>query len=211
MSGKRWSTAVAGTVGVALALTACGGTGEPQRSTPSPTTRATATTSATAGASASSGHHDEADVKFLQEMVPHHAQAVQMSDILLAKSGVDDRVRALAQQIKAAQAPEIEHMNGLLHDWGEPEGQETSSHGMSGGGMSGMMSPEQMQQLRAADGPKATLLYLQQMVQHHEGAVQMARSEMAGGENPEAKQLAQSIIDSQQAEIEHMKSLLSGL
>lgn len=213
MSGTRAATTAAGAAVVVLVLAACGGTGEQATPTTSGTVSATATTSTTSGASTGSGEHDQADVKFLQDMVPHHSQAIEMSEIVLAKGGVDERVKALAKQIKEAQAPKIQQMNGLLHDWGErtPDGHESSAHGSDAGGMSGMVSDQQIQELRTADGPKATLLYLQQMIQHHEGAVQMARSEVANGENPEAKQLAQSIIDSQQAEIEHMKSVLTSL
>ena len=130
-----------------------------------------------------------------------------MSDTLLAKSGVDRDVTALATRIKAEQAPEIEQMRGWLSAWGAGDGR-TAQGGMDGMG-DGMMSAEEMNALGQADGRTAQTLYLQGMVRHHEGAVAMAQTEVAQGENADAKTLAQSIITSQQAEIDQMNQLLA--
>src|SRR5918994_3647391 len=82
-------------------------------------TCAPATASATTAPQGSEAHND-ADVMFAQHMIPHHQQAVEMSDMLLAKQGIDPRVTELARQIKAAQGPEIEKMQGWLNQWGNP-------------------------------------------------------------------------------------------
>ena len=153
----------------------------------------------------SGGSHDDADVAFATGMVPHHQQAVQMSDVLLGKAGVDADVLALATKIKAEQAPEIAQMTGWLNDWAAP----APTGGMDGMG-GGMMSQADMNALGSAQGRTAQTLFLQGMIRHHEGAVAMATTEVAQGKNAEAKSLAQSIVTSQQAEIDQMNQLLAG-
>ncbi|QHE72947.1 DUF305 domain-containing protein [Rhodococcus sp. WAY2] len=97
-----------------LALTACGDSGTEESAA---TTNSAATTSVSAENGAA--EHNDADIAFAQGMVPHHSQAIEMSDLLLAKQGIDPRVVDLAQQIKAAQGPEIEQLNAWLTAWGE--------------------------------------------------------------------------------------------
>lgn len=173
--------------------------------------------SASAGsATPASGPHNDADVTFAQMMIQHHQQAVDMSDMLLAKDGVNPEIAALARQIKTAQAPEITTMTGWLEGWGEPvTAAEDGMGGMGGmdhgGGDDGMMAPDEMEDLDTADGATGQKLYLEGMIKHHQGAVAMAEDEVANGENPQAKQLAQDIITSQQAEIETMSALLDAL
>ena len=103
---------------------------------------------------------------FAQQMIPHHQQAVEMSDIVLARKGVDPRVTDLATAIKAAQGPEIKEMQGWLGQWGNPpmppmeSGEGHSGHdmgGMSGDAM-GLMSDEEMAALKNADGVEASRL-----------------------------------------------------
>ena len=154
-----------------------------------------------------SGRHNDADVAFATGMVPHHRQAVQMSDVLLSKSGVDPDVTDLATKIKGEQAPEIEEMTGWLSDWGAPAA--TGDMGSMGGTGGGMMSADEMNALSSAEGRGAQTLFLQGMIRHHEGAVGMAQTELDQGENADAKELAQSIVTSQQAEIDAMKQLLA--
>ncbi len=152
------------------------------------------------------GTHNQADVTFLQGMIPHHEQAIEMSRPA-AENSQSEQVKDLAEQIQAAQGPEIETMSGWLRDWGVPGSQS----GMDHGGMNmgeGMMSPEQMQRLERARGAQFDQMFLTMMIEHHQGAVTMARTELDNGQNPEATQLAQQIIDSQQAEIDTMNNLL---
>ena len=161
-------------------------------------------TMGSSAAPAAAGHNGS-DTMFVQGMIPHHAQAVEMSDIILTKQGIDARIAALATKIKAAQAPEIEKMNGWLKDWNEP----TQAPG--GHSMTGMMSGEDLTKLAAAQGTDAAKLFLSQMIAHHEGAVEMANAEVRGGKNAEAVQLGKDIAASQTDEIQEMKDLLAGL
>lgn len=164
----------------------------------------TASAAPPGSASPASGPHNQADVMFAQMMIPHHQQAIEMSDIILAKTGIDAAVTDLAAKIKAAQGPEITTMAGWLAEWGQ---NPSPSTGMGGG----MMSQADMDALRDADGDDAARLFLTGMITHHQGAIAMAKQELADGQNPDAKQLAQNIIDAQQAEIATMNTLLQNL
>lgn len=161
-------------------------------------------------AEGSSAHNGE-DVMFAQHMIPHHSQAVEMTDILLAKDDVDARVIDLAKEIKAAQAPEIEQMQGWLTSWGNPPMPAMDHGSMSGGSMEGMVAPADIEKLKAAPGPAATKLFLDQMIGHHEGAITMAQGVLDGGQFEPAKTMARAIIDSQQHEIDEMKAILASL
>jgi uncharacterized protein (DUF305 family) len=162
--------------------------------------------SPTAGsATADAAAHNDADVMFAQMMIPHHTQAVEMSDILLAKQGVDPRVVQLATEIKAAQAPEIAQMQGWLTSWGSPT-MAPMDHGMQG-----MVSAQDIDKLRSAPGPEAAKLYVTQMIAHHEGAITMAQDEIAKGQYGPAIELSHAIVDTQQKEIDTMKSMLGTL
>ena len=146
-----------------------------------------------------------ADVMFVQMMIPHHEGAIEMSDLLLTKSGIDPEVIDLAEQIKAAQGPEIEQMEAWLDDWGVPR--VDPMDGMDHGGMNGM-TDEDRQALEDASGPEAAELFLRQMIEHHEGAIDMAEDVLDDGEHSGVRELAESIIESQSAEIELMRSML---
>ena len=137
-----------------------------------------------------------------------------MSDLMLAKADADPRVLTLARQIKDAQAPEITQMTGWLEGWGfkvQPMDNDMDHSGMSGNGMDGMMSDEDMKELEGASGADASRMFLEGMVKHHEGAVEMAQTEISDGENPDAIKLAEAIVTSQQQEITVMKDLLTQL
>jgi uncharacterized protein (DUF305 family) len=146
------------------------------------------------------------DVMFAQMMIPHHEQAIEMSELILAKDGVDAAVVDLAEEIKAAQGPEIEQMESWLDDWGMP-GMEGDMGNM---GMDGMLTDAEMDELEDADGEAGTELFLEGMIEHHEGAIAMAEQHQKNGENQEALELSRSIIRSQSAEIEVMQELLGG-
>jgi uncharacterized protein (DUF305 family) len=151
--------------------------------------------------------HNQADMMFARMMIPHHQQAVQMSDMIFAKQSIDPRVIDLAKQIKAAQGPEIEKMQGWLNQRGMP-----GMPGMTGmPGMDGMMSPADMHALQNAQGVEASKLFLTQMIKHHQGAITMAQNERKNGQFPDAVALAKSIASSQQKEIDTMNQILSSL
>jgi len=151
-----------------------------------------------------------ADVMFVQMMIPHHEGAIEMSDVVLAKSGVDPAVVELAEQIKAAQGPEIEQMEAWLDDWGMPQ-MNDGMVGMDHGGLDDMagMTEEDMQALEQASAADAGDLFLEQMIVHHEGAIEMAQEVLDDGDHPGVRQLAESIITSQAVEIELMRSMLN--
>jgi uncharacterized protein (DUF305 family) len=150
----------------------------------------------------STASFNDPDVAFTMEMIPHHQGAVEMADVLLAKDGIDERVRELATQIKAAQSPEIELMQSWLDGWGMGGDMGGMNHG-------GMMSEDDMAALESATGADASRLFLEQMIVHHQGAIDMANTELADGENADVKALCTAIIASQTAEIATMKQLLT--
>lgn len=215
-------TLVLSTLAVAstLALAACGeatdattDTTTSATSTATTTPETTETTTATTEADGEiSADHNDADIMFAQMMIPHHQQAVEMSEMLLAKEGIPAQVVEFAQGVIDAQGPEIDRMNAMLEAWDQQP--VTDSGGMDHGkmgGMSGMMSQEDMIALEEAQGTEAARLYLEQMTAHHEGAVDMARDEVADGQNPHAITLAEQVISDQEAEIAQMKQMLTGL
>jgi len=153
--------------------------------------------------------HNDADVAFAQGMSPHHEQAIEMAEMVL-KRGDDPEVKALAEDIKAAQGPEIETLRGWLEDWGEEESGD-AGHGDMGGDDGMMMRDDEMEQLENASGEELDKMFLEMMIRHHEGAISMAETELEEGMFPAAKEMAQNISDTQQAEITKMKDLLTKL
>lgn len=151
---------------------------------------------------------DPDDVMFLQMILPHHAQAIEMSDILLAKPGLDPRVQKLAQDIKAAQQPEMDSMRGWLAEWGAPT---AASDHAGHAGMEGMLTPQQLTELRNADTAQAQDLYLRGMIAHHRGAITMANDVKAKGSDPRVLALADQIVRTQHAEIDVIQGLLGSL
>jgi uncharacterized protein (DUF305 family) len=155
---------------------------------------------------------NDADVKFAQTMIPHHEQAVEMADAMLGKSGTSPEVTQLAQQIRDTQRPQMETLTGFLTAWNQPLIPDHASEAHEDHwDAEGMLTPEEMQALAAADGPTGQKLFLEGMIQHHEGALTMVQAEIDDGENPDAVQLAQTIKAGQTGEIETMKRLLADL
>lgn len=154
---------------------------------------------------ASAEAFNDADVMFVQMMIPHHAQALEMAEIMLAKEGLDPEVVALVEQIRDAQGPEIALMTGWLADWGAPELDPADPHVAE---MDGMVPAEGIEELRAAEGTAAEQLFLAQMIEHHVGAVDMAEDQIADGVAPEVTALSEEIIAAQQAEIDQMTAML---
>ena len=155
--------------------------------------------------------HNDADVTFAQQMIPHHEQAVEMAD--LAESRAEGQeVKNLAADIEAAQGPEIETMTGWLESWGEDvpdEGMSGMDHGdMSSDDMAGMMTEDEMADLEAASGAEFDQMFLTMMIKHHEGAIAMAKTEQSEGEFPEAIDMAEEIARAQTEEIQTMQDLL---
>ena len=154
---------------------------------------------------------NEADVTFVAGMRPHHEQAVEMADLVLAADPPAE-VAALAERIKADQQPEIEQLDAMLETFGE---KPAGGHGGHGGGdkaeHEGMMSEQEMASLRQATGPAAARLFLELMIVHHEGAISASETELREGQHEPALELARKIRASQQTEIEQMRALLTQL
>ena len=206
----RASTMIAVAAAAVVGLAACSGD---DATVPGPGGGPRTTMSTEQGA----GEQNAADVMFVTMMIPHHEQAIEMSEVVLAADGVDERVADLARRIAAAQGPEIDLMRGWLEEWGSPMGASGGMDDMGGmggmdhgGSMAGMVSEADMQALRDAEGPEASRLFLEHMVEHHEGAIEMAQDELDDGRSPQALELARSIIETQQAEIAEMEELLAG-
>jgi uncharacterized protein (DUF305 family) len=157
-----------------------------------------------------SASHNSQDVSFAKDMIPHHAQAVEMSKLAPTRAQ-NARVKTLAQQIEAAQQPEINTMNGFLTKWGEPTVDPSASmgeHAGHGATMPGMMSADDMKKLEAASGSAFDRMFMEMMIEHHKGAIEMSKKETEKGKDTEAKNLATTITTAQQAEITEMENLL---
>lgn len=199
----RRPTALLGSLvlGLALTLTACSG---------DDTT-----------AQVSETEHNDADVAFASDMIQHHAQALSMVDLTVDRT-LDPEVQQLAEDIREAQGPEIETMTDWLQDWDEevPEtmrdhsnaGHDTEGMGESMEGMDsdmpGMLSADEFDRLENAPDADFQTMWLEMMIEHHEGAVEMAQDEQEEGRYKPAVDLAEDVVETQTEEIEKMESLL---
>ena len=199
---RRAAVLAVATVTAALVLTACGSDDDSAHDGGHGTS---------ASASASTASHNAQDVSFAQGMIPHHRQALEMAELAADRASSAD-VKDLAARIEKAQDPEIETMSGWLKAWGEdvPQAMEStgSMPGMDHSGMPGMMDDADMAKLEQASGKDFDTLFLTQMVEHHEGAVDMARTEKSKGAYEPATSMADDIVTGQSAEISEMNKLL---
>lgn len=181
-----------------LSLSACGGEDSTVSARPG--------TDIGTGAGAISETKNKTDIAFIQGMSPHHESAIDMTD-LAADRAQSPEVKQLAERIAAAQEPEIKQMKEMAETWGvELSGGDSGGHG--GGGP---MTMGDVSALESQSGPAFDRAFLQMMIPHHEDALPISRTEIEQGANPQAKALAQDIIESQTAEIEEMKQLLTRL
>ena len=208
MHARTRFAALALALGAPVLLTACGGEDDTAADIPE------------------SAEFNAADVDFASGMIPHHAQALVMVDMAEGRD-ISPETADLMERIEAAQAPEIEQMTGWLEDWDQPVPDLGDMNDMGSGdmgdmdhsdmgdmgemdGMTGMMSAEDMADLDAAQGSAFEQMWLSMMIEHHEGAVEMSEVELGEGEYADALALAESIIESQEAEIAEMEALLEG-
>ncbi|MER8032687.1 DUF305 domain-containing protein [Streptomyces bauhiniae] len=161
-------------------------------------------------ASAGTSAHNAQDVTFAQGMIPHHQQAVEMAR-LAPGHAASAEVKALAARIEKVQDPEIRTMTGWLKSWGEEPPMAGMDHSGHGGmaGMSGMMSADDMTALEKSSGADFDEKFLTLMIIHHQGAVEMARTEKAKGRDSRATKMVDDVIAAQSAEIKQMKDLLA--
>ena len=152
-----------------------------------------------------SADFNDADVMFAQMMIPHHEQAIEMSDIALdPNTGASAAIIALATQIKGAQDPEISQMKNLLTTWGMPTEMGSMDHSSM---MEGMLSLEEMDTLGQLKGAEFDNAWAKGMIAHHEGAIAMANDVLANGKNSEILALANAVVSGQSTEIETLKPL----
>lgn len=164
-----------------------------------------------------------ADVRFAQMMIPHHAQALEMGE-LAPSAGGSEQIRTLADRIVSAQRPEILTLAGWLDELGEraptreqiesgdlpmPHDHGSGDHGQDGAAMMGMATEQQMDALRRAKGDDFDVLFLQLMVRHHEGALDMISDVLTEGSDQQLGKLAAGMASDQGSEIDRMNQLLA--
>lgn len=197
----RTTTFAAPLVGLALVLSACGSGSD--TAAPAPATQASVQGIST--------QFNDADAAFIKDMVPHHSGALDMAELAPTRAASAE-VKALAAQIAAAQEPEITRMEAMSMAWKVdlPAGGHSMGGGASmGGGMS--MGGDDVAALTPLSGAAFDKEWLTRMIAHHTSAVSMSEVELAQGENPQGKELAQQIIAAQKAEITTMNGLLAAL
>jgi uncharacterized protein (DUF305 family) len=152
---------------------------------------------------------------FAKMMIVHHDQAVRMSRELTARPGVPERAHAVAAYIAQDQQREIDEMNAWLRAWGKPavDPADPALHRLHGrdAAAHGMVDEAELTAAGAAGPAEATRLYLRHMIEHHNGAITMARSALADGQNAYIRQLSKHIVNEQTAENEAMRTLLTDL
>lgn len=162
---------------------------------------------ATASTSEAVAAHNADDVMFAQMMIPHHQQAIDLA-AMAAVHTTNQAVRTLAGKISDEQQPEIDQMTALLQQWNvDPAMGDHSGHGAA---MQGMVDDATMTKLKSLNGPQFDTLWLQAMIGHHQGAIEMAKAEIANGQSADLTAMAKSIVTAQQAEIDQMKQMLGG-
>jgi uncharacterized protein (DUF305 family) len=212
----RRAALVAATGAAAVVLAACGGDGADRAA--SGADRAAdggghgdAGSHGPTGSPSPAGAHNPQDVAFAQGMIPHHRQALEMARLAGGRASTG-AVRDLAARIEKAQDPEIRTMTGWLKAWGEDvpaaggDGMDHSAPGHAG--TPGMMGDEDMAALEKLTGKAFDVQFLTLMVEHHEGAVEMARTEQSKGRYGPAKAMADDIVTAQKAEISEMNGML---
>lgn len=200
----RTTTVTAMFAAAALLLAACGDDSSSTGATgDSPNSRTTA----------SQAEFNQQDKDFAAGMRAHHAQAIEMAEMVLAANPTPE-VADLAERIKTAQSPEIAELDRMLEQMGEEPGSSSgpgSAHGADMPMHSGMMTDEQMMMLDGADGVEACREFLTLMQEHHAGAIDSAGQQLADGSHAPLMEMAKDIHDSQTAEITEMQQMLSKL
>jgi uncharacterized protein (DUF305 family) len=165
----------------------------------------TATTPSAQAVEAQPGVHNAEDVAFARNMLAHHGQAIELS-AMAPTNTANQQLIALAQKVTGEQEPEMQAFTGWLLQWGQNPNADHSMHGT----MPGMVDQTTIDKLQTLNGPDFDKLWLQSMISHHQGAIEMAQAEIEHGQNPDAIGMAKSIITAQQAEIDQMKQMLGG-
>ena len=191
-SKKPLWIAVAVIAALALTLTFAG-----------PSLRAAFTPETSTSADGQAGYNDS-DVHFLGMMVPHHQQAIDMSDVLLGSDVDDAKVRDLAQRIKDGQERENEQMRAWADEWGIEKDMEHHSTHIA----NGMFHPEQLEQFEALRGDELRTAFLEMMHFHHNHVIKMTQDEVDRGGYEPLREMAKEMIEVQTAEMGEMEELL---
>ncbi|MFC8278081.1 DUF305 domain-containing protein [Streptomyces sp. NPDC057271] len=200
----------------ALLLAACGSADDPGNDAASgtkPGAAASPSGSPAADADADADAFNDADVAFAQAMIPHHQQALEMAKLADGRAE-DAGVKRIVADVEKAQDPEIRTMRSWLKAWGKPESAGQSGHGGghgSGHAMAGMMSEQDMKELESLRGKAFDRRFAELMIAHHEGAVEMAKTEQKDGRDATAKKLAGDVVRTQSAEIAELRKILDRL
>jgi uncharacterized protein (DUF305 family) len=149
--------------------------------------------------------HNRADVVFATDMIPHHQQALDLSAVVPNRS-TDPALIKLASGIATSQAPQIQKLKGFVVQWSEQA--DSHSGGQADTAMHGMVDQATMTRVASLQGTEFDKLWLQSMIGHHRGALEMAQAEIKNGVNTDAVAMAHSIVTSQQAEIDQMTKML---
>ena len=151
------------------------------------------------------------DVRFMQGMIGHHSQALEMTEIVRSHSG-NDAIRTLALRIEVSQADEIKMMQDWLAARQQPRPDPHAHHAAGATLMPGMLTPEEMARLSAARGPELDRLFLQLMIKHHEGALVMVKDLLAtpgAGQEADVFAFVSDVEADQQMEIDRMRAALA--
>jgi uncharacterized protein (DUF305 family) len=148
---------------------------------------------------------NSADVSYARMMIQHHAQALEMTE-LVPEQAESGQVKKLAERISAAQGPEIQAMRGWLKTHGEKETGDGHAHDHAA--MPGMATEAQLEKLRKARGKAFDQLFLTLMITHHEGAISMATDVKSQGNNVQVEEMADDVVAQQTSEISRMRRML---
>jgi uncharacterized protein (DUF305 family) len=146
----------------------------------------------------------DADVTFTQNMIPHHQQAIEMAKLVDTHTDRPE-LRELADSIQSSQSQEITQLQGWLRSWGKPATPPEGHGGHGDAEMLGMMSEADMRRLMESAGTEFDLAFIEMMAAHHQGAIDMANTELKDGSLPEVTRLAEQIVETQEGEIEQLK------
>jgi uncharacterized protein (DUF305 family) len=147
------------------------------------------------------------DITFVQMMLAHDRQTVQICDLLLAKRDVDPPVRVLAEQMQRSRLPEIDRMTRWLSAWGIDESPLDHAHA---GRTHGLLRPGQLASFERAAGPVAQRAFVETMISHDQGALEISATVLGTGTDPGVKALAESTVVTGKAEIARLETMLGG-
>ena len=145
------------------------------------------------------------DITFVQMMLAHDRQTVQICDLLLAKSGVDQSVRVLAERMRRSRLPEIDQMTKWLSGWGIDESPLDHAHA---GRTHGLLLPGQLATFERAAGPEAQQAFVETMIGHDRGALEISATVLATGTDPGVKTLAEASVVTGTSEIARLETML---